>query len=486
MGYGHLWGYWVGAFKLLSLRECLMDPTTLTDQEILAAVMAMPDGYAKLRLKMDLHPIHTEVLNALFSKEDMRISFRAGNNTGKTSSVVATAILYGIEIRNCLVVATSGVYRQITGQMIPAIKRYSHLFPGWEFLENCITINGVKKFIAFSNADEGAAQGWHSQPGQPLLVILDEAGSIGPGLYLAIERCHPTYMLVTGSPLDPAGMFYDIETKPEISKDYQHFLLPATECTISKGYWIKDENLEDMIGRWGKDSPLVLSSIYAQFSKSSENSIISFSALDKCLNANIPFMPGDRQVGIDLAAGRDENVLMYRCGNMVKIIKAWHNKDTMAAVGECIIELNKLKESVGLKANEVYVDSDGLGLPCAQRMCELGWHINMFHGGSSPSDKSYKNKIAECWIEGAKRIVNCNIILPNDPELKSQLLNRKQKINSSGTLQLESKEDAAKRGISSPDRGDALMLCLPEVYAGLLTSICSGKDIKPSYRYISF
>ena len=48
--------------------------------------------------------------------------------------------------------------------------------------------------------------------------------------------------------------------------------------------------------------------------------------------------------------------------------------------------------------------------------------------------------------------------LPNDPELKEQLIGPLYSYNIRNEIVLESKEDMMRRGISSPDRADALAL----------------------------
>jgi phage terminase large subunit len=45
-----------------------------------------------------------------------------------------------------------------------------------------------------------------------------------------------------------------------------------------------------------------------------------------------------------------------------------------------------------------------------------------------------------------------------DGDLVAELVSIKYKFTSSGRMQIESKSDAAKRGLASPDSGDALCL----------------------------
>jgi hypothetical protein len=54
------------------------------------------------------------------------------------------------------------------------------------------------------------------------------------------------------------------------------------------------------------------------------------------------------------------------------------------------------------------------------------------------------------WIKGGS--------LPNDPDLRAQLIAPTYTFNLRNEIQLERKEDMMKRGLPSPDRADALAL----------------------------
>jgi hypothetical protein len=107
------------------------------------------------------------------------------------------------------------------------------------------------------------------------------------------------------------------------------------------------------------------------------------------------------------------------------------------------------------------------------RLSEIGWRCNYFFGQAKPVDEHYKNSITECWLVAAKQIVNCSVILPNDDDLRGQLLGRKQRLNSSGRMELESKVEMKERGQPSPDVADAVAMCLGPLNAGELTNAYS-------------
>jgi phage terminase large subunit len=370
------------------------------------------------------------------------------------------------------VVSTAGVFRQVSEQLIPSLKSFSHLYPEthWKFLDKSIKRFNPRKrtwidcYTGFATKDEHAFQGFHQDNDMPLLLIIDESQGVPDQIFKAAEdRCNPTYFLAAGSPGDPAGMFYDMETK--LAPFYVHHKLRRVDCTKSKGWWIDDADIDRMIAKHGIDNPFVQSTIFAEFSEIVENALISLSEYDRGVE-NAPQPAGnDLHCVLDFAAGRDKNVVAMRKGNKVWIEKKWQEKNTMAAVGEFLFILNKFKREYGLEPWQVTGDADGLGIGMIHRLKEMGWPIYEFHNNAAPRfEDGYRNASAEVWAEAANKIKRGEIILPDDPELKAQVLGRKCKRNSSGKLELESKEDMKKRGLSSPDEADAVLGAMMPAY----------------------
>ena len=126
----------------------------------------------------------------------------------------------------------------------------------------------------------------------------------------------------------------------------------------------------------------------------------------------------------------------------------------MAAVGRFIMEFQRN----GLKAEEIFADAGGLGIPMCDALAESGWTVHRVNNGERAyDDRHYLNRGAEIWFTAARAIELNEIILPDDELLYSQLTTRKCKTNSKGKLQLESKDDMRSRGLPSPDRADAVL-----------------------------
>ena len=259
------------------------------------ARLALPDTYAADRLGVKLHPKQSAVLRDLFKRRGSHVSLRCANEVGKTSHVGAVAILYALEIHNCQAISTAGVWMQVAEQLIPALKRFSHIFPDWRFLDSTISIKGVDRYVGFSTRDEGFAQGFHRKEGMPLLAIIDEAASVSDAVFNGVEdRCNPDFFLVMGSPLDPAGQFFRIET--ELAKYYSHHHISQFDCLTTNGWWIDPLSIERKLAKWrGKESPFIQSNVYGEFAKRVENALISLGEFMQCVASPPDWIPGPRR-----------------------------------------------------------------------------------------------------------------------------------------------------------------------------------------------
>ena len=475
----------VGLTNLTGISLIKFNKMATTLQLNNAADVMNPCGYAEKYLKIKLHTVHKQVLNSLLETGDKsRVSFVSANGCGKTSTVAAVAILYAIDMLNCNVIATSGVYRQLITQLMPSIKRYANLYSNWEFQENKIVINNEIRFLAYSPDNQKTAQGYHNTLDHNLLAIVDEAAAVADDIYLALmERCQPKYLLITGSPLNPEGIFYSIEYEPNLIKTFTHFKLTKLQCLKKDGWWLDESEITETISRWGREHPIVLSSIFAEFTTMVEGGLITLKDIEGCLRTPpIPDYSCGKHVALDFARGGDSNVIAFRNGNEVKIIKEWKELDTMQAARQFVAELDNLKYDYKITAGQVSGDADGLGGPIIDRIKELGWKINEFHGNSAPVDGIYKNNITEKWITACNKIRSRSIIIPNNQELKMQLTSRKSFMTDGGKLMLESKKDMKERGIPSPDIADAVAMCIGEPSAGCITFARTPLPVAKSYK----
>lgn len=161
-------------------------------------------------------------------------------------------------------------------------------------------------------------------------------------------------------------------------------------------------------------------------------------------------------IGVDPARfGDDRTSICRRQGRIVYGLESYTKKDTMEVVG--IVHQIIIKENPA----KVCIDIGGLGAGIYDRLKELGHGeiIVAVNGGSSPLDqKIYFNKRAEMWGKMKEWLLDLPCKIPDIDSLHADLCGLKYKFDSNSRLQLERKEDVKKRGIRSPDEGDALAL----------------------------
>jgi len=439
-------------------------PPKRTQEEILED-LSKPSAFASNVLGINLYDWQRKVLRDL-EPRDCRVALRAANGSGKTSTVISAILIWhALVYPRSIAVTTAGVFRQVESQLWPSLRNHiAKLGGAWEVTSGEIRYlhpNGnTSRIIGYSATDPGRAEGWHAEDHEyhPLLMVVDEAKTVADPLFEAISRCQPTRLLIASSPGGTSGAFYRAFTKE--ANMWQKHAVTAFDCPH-----ITQTQIDEVIQRYGEKHPLTRSMIYGEFVDIGlESLVINLTQLQNCYNTPPRFKPGVRIAGVDFAAGGDQNVICISDGNKILPMIAWREKDTMAAVGRFIVEFKK----AGLEANNIYADASGMGMVMCDALAESGWVVNRVNFGATAYDSNaYTNRSAEMWYGMAKKIEDAEIILPEDEDLTAQLTCRRTITNSKGKLGVESKDSMRARGIASPDRADALALCLSSSNVGL-------------------
>lgn len=161
-------------------------------------------------------------------------------------------------------------------------------------------------------------------------------------------------------------------------------------------------------------------------------------------------------IGVDPAiSDSDRMAIIRRRGRKAYDVKTYFNYNTMAAVG--LIRRIIDKE----KPERVCIDCIGIGAGICDRLIEIGYtNIEPVNVARSANDKEkFKNLRAELWHDTREWLAQDSPVeVPDSDELLGDLTSLGYKFDSSGRLQIESKDDLRKRGIKSPDTADALAL----------------------------
>jgi hypothetical protein len=174
-------------------------------------------------------------------------------------------------------------------------------------------------------------------------------------------------------------------------------------------------------------------------------------------------------VGVDPAGkGADSTAIAWRKGSCVYKIEKRRGLDTMEVAG---LVAKIIRED---KPDKVNIDVGGLGVGVADRLEEQGYGnvINRVNFGGKPMeppplDENGKpaggpaNRRAELYVN-LRTALQGSLSLPDSTSLQADLTSIGYKFTSDGKLLLESKEDMRRRGVPSPDEGDAVALCFSE------------------------
>lgn len=167
------------------------------------------------------------------------------------------------------------------------------------------------------------------------------------------------------------------------------------------------------------------------------------------------YIIGKKKLGADVAGGgRNFSVMVLRAKNVAKKLCKLNEPDTMVYAGIII----HTKKEYGISGGEIFIDRVGIGRGCYDRVHEQEKSAHGIGGADEPTDKKrFVNRRAENfwrlreWILGGGKLI--------EDEDWLQLAKIKYKVvNSSGKIQIMSKEEMLREGIDSPDVADALQL----------------------------
>jgi len=424
-----------------------------------------PHVYACANLGLSPYEWQASTLDAIGQR--YAVSLRAANESGKTTTVIAASLLWFLDMfgrAGGRVVVTSGSWRQVESQLIPAIRRFAYKFPEWKFGAAEIKLYGRAdpQAVFFSTDNAGSAEGHHAidPTTAPLFYIADEAKSIPDPIFEAIDRCGPQYLLIASSPGAAAGKFY--RTQTDEAGMFWTRRVRSVDCPhLDPAKRQRDMDL------YGAESPIFLSMHEAEFATNEEGLILKAADLSNAYHNPPPRTGGPRIAFCDFAAGGDENVIAIRDGNEVWIHAAWREADTVQAARQFIEHFKELR----LQEYNVFADEGGLGIMMCDTLADEGWRINRVNNGSPAKDEHFMNLGAEIWHSAARSIARGKIIMRDaDPILWRQLTTRRSEIAPGGRLRAESKKDMKARGVSSPDRADALLgaiFCGPGLFGAI-------------------
>lgn len=170
-------------------------------------------------------------------------------------------------------------------------------------------------------------------------------------------------------------------------------------------------------------------------------------------------------IGVDVAiSDRDRTAIIRRKGRCAYNLERLSHLNTMEIAG-------RVKRIITEEHPErVYIDCIGIGAGVVDRLNEMGYDcVEGINVARSANDKErFKNLRAELWSDMRDWFYqDMPVQIPDEDTLHGELCSLGFKENSSGQIQIESKDDLRARGLPSPDGADALSLTFAGGFHGV-------------------
>lgn len=403
-------------------------------------------------------------------KNHRNTAVRSCNGGGKTFILPRIALWFLYAFPESVVINTAPTHRQMEFQYWRNFREAYNVarYPlGGTLLKTRFDIDENWFALGVSSSEHSVEkfQGWHAKH---ILIIFDEAPGVSPAIYDAtvgaLSGGETVRFVLIGNPTQNSGQFYDAFTDPTFNKIHiSAFDIPNViqkkQVVPGLSTW---EWVEETRQKYGEDSDIYRVRVLGEFPNQSSDTLIAISLIENAFDAEREKYGDSEIIGVDVARfGDDSSAFVYRKGNYAKVLEVIQGNDTMQIAGKT---KNYLKEYPHAKAA---IDVIGVGAGVYDRLKEQDDVSERITGVNFASQaretEEYANVRAESW--GTVKNWLKDAILDKH-EGFYQLAQPKYKINSRGQIILEPKEDMKKRGVKSPDVGDALAMTLARATEG--------------------
>ena len=396
----------------------------------------------------------------------IREAVASGNGIGK-SALVSWLILWAISTyEDCKGVVTANTDTQLRTKTWAELAKWHRLFIGnplFDYTATSLYSSDTKHektwridAIPWSEQNPEAFAGLHNQ-GRRILIVFDEASAIADVIWETVEGATTdanTEILwcCFGNPTRPNGRFFDCFNK--FRNFWRKKQIDSRTVRISN-----KQQLNEWVEEWGIESDFVKVHVLGQFPDASANQLISRTLAEEGVKRGKVLKKEDCEslpvvIGVDPAWTGDDKLVVYlRQGNYSKVLWELVNNDDDSVVAE---KLAYFQDEYHMSKG--FIDM-GYGTGIYSVLKSMGradvWQLISF--ASKPVDEYYANKRAEMWSEMKKWLQEGGAI-ENNHDIVVDLTGPEAAINRRGKLQLESKDDMKRRGLASPNYGDALAL----------------------------
>ena len=303
----------------------------------------------------------------------------------------------------------------------------------------------------WSAEDPDSFAGAHNPHG--MLVEYDEASGIPAPIWQVTEGffTEPVlhrYWVVNSNPRKNTGPFFEC-----FHKNRAFWLYKSIDARKVEGAAL--DVLNGIIAQYGEDSDEARVEVKGEFPKQGDDQLISRETVQQAAARPMPDPPDNYApliMGVDVGRGGDPSVIRWRRGRDARSIPRRENKarDNMAVAHWVADWIEKTDPDA------VCIDA-GAGTGVIDKLRELKYRVHEIWFGGKTLDPGYFDLRTSIWVRMADWLPGACIDASTG--LEDDLAGpEKQYVGHDGITKLESKDDMKKRGLASPNDGDALAL----------------------------
>lgn len=394
-----------------------------------------------------------EALNA-FSVPGAHVSIRSGHGTGKSTIFAWVALWALVCFWDVKIPATAPTAHQLEDILFPEIEKWrARMLEPWrsaiQVKSDKVVMDGTPGFVAARTGrkeNPEALQGFHADN---LIFLIDEASGIPEQIFEVARGALSTEgarILMAANPTRLTGYFYNSHHKNrDLWTRFQFSCLDSPRVSPAYAKEIAEE--------YGEDSDMYRVRVLGEFPHASEMQFMPGDVVEAAMGRHLreemfDFAPV--VIGVDVAMfGGDRSVVFLRQGLMSKMLyqKRGIKPEELAA------RVAMFEDEY--RADAVIVDATGVGEAVMSSLRLMNRSPIAFYAGEKGLLESCHNRRTEVWYKMRKWLCDGGAI-PDEADLRDDLVGPEYSTNSRGQLQLERKQDMKKRGLASPDLADAL------------------------------
>lgn len=395
----------------------------------------------------------------------IRRAIASGHGIGK-SAFVAWIILWAFStFKDARGVVTANTEAQLKGKTWPELAKWHRLCLCGHWFECSATaliskLPGHEKtwrcdMVPWSERNTEAFAGLHNK-GKRVILIFDEASAIPDAIWDVSEGAltddnTEIIWIVCGNPTRNTGRFR--ECFGRLRHRWHNLQVDSRTVSLTnKG------QINEWVDDYGEDSDFVRVRVRGVFPRAGSCQLIASDIVDAAFGKSVRpevYSHAARVLGVDVARfGDDQSTMALRQGLVCLDVKKYRGLDLMTFAG-------LVAQTIETEEPEMtFVDQTGVGAGVVDRLRQLGIRnvIGVDFGGVPLNKDLYVNKRTEMWCL-LRDWIKEGAAIPPDEELRSDLISPEYGFTGDkGQIVLEKKADMKKRGLASPDCGDALAL----------------------------